>query len=620
MSLAVLPGELLTDDRDLLEGVLTCLTGVEALAAAATCKAFRDALAPSETKIWAEFFAKEFADKDFLFPAPISYARRYRIAHRRVHFCAARWARVRTSSEGPGARQGAASCPMATFGGAFAVYGGWTDARGIQRDLHLLRRAQATSESETSHEEHTVGSWQWEQVALANVRTNGPARATYGPSVTWVATEAGAPTAKLLVLGGVTSGGYRGATGALHTIQIACARGSDASGGEQQGADGAEGEDGGEGSGRVAHLPKLEAAWTDEGSVDGRPRAYHSAVFLPPGGEAHPTNQNKLWVFGGFNDHTPGGCMAALEAFDVAARSWDPLPLGSSGQPEPRARLGHSCVALGGQLFVSGGCTDSSNMKPGEGGEELSDVWVLDTRIESADLTWSCVSMPNHAPPNALQRCHSAVSLGKSILFFGGGRSTSLTNGLTVYDTCSRRWSSGTSTLSGRPPTTRQNAQCGIIPGTGVLVVFGGWKLGPVGQDKNLGDTFLLDLDHDPAVKPENEEDEEDDDDEDDEAGADEGEQDGWGAMMANLPPGVTVVGNHPMFGPIVDMGGQLVPLMMVMNIGGVQENNDPSSGEDSDDDDDDESNDEGGEESDDQDGGEGSTDGDEGGEEVGVA
>jgi hypothetical protein len=50
--------------------------------------------------------------------------------------------------------------------------------------------------------------------------------------------------------------------------------------------------------------------------------------------------------------------------------------------PEPCARLGHTCTALGGQIYVAGGCTDSSNMKPGEGGEELNDVWLLDTRAQ----------------------------------------------------------------------------------------------------------------------------------------------------------------------------------------------------------------------------------------------
>ena len=30
------------------------------------------------------------------------------------------------------------------------------------------------------------------------------------------------------------------------------------------------------------------------------------------------------------------------------------------------------------------------------------------------------------------------------------------------------------------------------------------------------------------------------------------------------LPEGSSVVGNHPVFGPIINLGGQLVPLMML--------------------------------------------------------
>ena len=40
--------------------------------------------------------------------------------------------------------------------------------------------------------------------------------------------------------------------------------------------------------------------------MDGRPRAYHSATYAGAG--AHASNQRKLWVFGGHNDETEGGC------------------------------------------------------------------------------------------------------------------------------------------------------------------------------------------------------------------------------------------------------------------------------------------------------------------------
>jgi hypothetical protein len=469
-------------DRDVLDAILLKLTGVEALRAAATCKAFQNALAPTEA-IWSEYYAIEFGEHGFTFATPLAWSRRYRIAYQRLHLCAARWDRSHTHGDGPGARQGAASCAITAFGGGFAVYGGWTDDHGISRDLHVLCRRESAA-ADGAGDASAIGDWQWSAVPLRQ-RYNGPSRASYGPSLTAVpaAGEEQAESLRLLVLGGVTSGGYRGAMGSVHTIALS--RGAPPTGG----ADGADSGD-----------AVLAGEWTEESSVDGRPRAYHTATYVPTDGTVDASNGGKMFVFGGHNDVTDGGCIAHLETYDVSARTWDPLPLGGAGQgqptpPEPCARLGHSAVLLGGSLFISGGCTDDSNMKPGEGGDELSDVWVLDLRVASADLVWSCVSPLGAAPSGALQRCHGASALGRSIIYFGGGRSSSLTNAISIFDTEAKTWRDGPTSLIGRPPTTRQNAQCAMIPGTGLLAVFGGWKLGPMGQDRNLGDTILLDLD-----------------------------------------------------------------------------------------------------------------------------
>jgi hypothetical protein len=146
-----------------------------------------------------------------------------------------------------------------------------------------------------------------------------------------------------------------------------------------------------------------------------------------------------------------------------------------------------------------------------------------------------------------VQRCHAAVPLGRSLLFFGGGRSDTLSNNLCIYDTETPRWRDGPTTLAGRPPTARQNAQCGIVPGTGVMVVFGGWRLGLMGQDKNLGDTILLDLDFEPGVEGHAgsaAEAEAEDEGESEEEGG--GVQEGFllPELMANLPEGASVVGS----------------------------------------------------------------------------
>ena len=62
------PGEVLSNDRDVVEGVLLHLSGIEALHVASTCRAFRDALAPSEA-IWAEFYSSEFGEHGFSYAA-----------------------------------------------------------------------------------------------------------------------------------------------------------------------------------------------------------------------------------------------------------------------------------------------------------------------------------------------------------------------------------------------------------------------------------------------------------------------------------------------------------------------------------------------------------------------
>ena len=254
-------GEFFANNRDVLDAILLKLTGAQAARVAATCRAFRDALAPAAA-LWAEYYASEFGDADFSFAASVTWARRFQTAYRRLQLCAARWNRGRAGEDdaGPGARQGAASCAftLAAFGGCFAVYGGWTDMHGISRDLHVLRRRESAASD---------SNYYWTPCMIAVTARPGPAprqvysgpsRATYGVTVSAAQSVGGSdgPGAqvervKLLVLGGVTSGGYRGATGALHTIELR--------------------------STLVEHVltgaqaARLSAEWTEESSVGGRP-------------------------------------------------------------------------------------------------------------------------------------------------------------------------------------------------------------------------------------------------------------------------------------------------------------------------------------------------------------
>ena len=71
---------------------------------------------------------------------------------------------------------------------------------------------------------------------------------------------------------------------------------------------------------------------------------------------------------------------------------------------------------------------------------------------------------------------------------------------------------------------------------------------------------------------PSQEEDEEEDEEDEEEDEEEDDEEDSMGQMLAGvaLPAGAVVVGSHPVFGPIVNVGGQLVPLQMLqMQSGG---------------------------------------------------
>lgn len=228
------PGELLTSNRDVLDGILGMLTGIEAGRIASTCRAFAHALAPEEI-IWQTFYSTEFVlhpASDALGP---SWKRRYEIALQRIGLRRARW-----HTRGPwleagydvGSRQGASSCAFSlATQGCFCVYGGWTDEE-ISRDLHVLRR-RSSGEG--------VGAWRWSLLVAADVASHGP-RCSYGPTITAVP-DAGGQSVRLLVLGGVTAGGYRGAVGTLRTVLVAPAE-------DASGADG---------------LPDLAARWVAEG-------------------------------------------------------------------------------------------------------------------------------------------------------------------------------------------------------------------------------------------------------------------------------------------------------------------------------------------------------------------
>jgi hypothetical protein len=158
---------------------------------------------------------------------------------------------------------------------AVAVYGGWTD-RGIAGDMHVLRR---------DGDPEGPATWLWSRVPLGG-RDHAPDRATYGHSLNAVPADEGdgeGAVARLLVCGGVAFGGYRGASGAVHSILVTQ-------------APQAAGDEGGSSSGAAVQRPsaRLRGAFVDSGPLSlGVPRAYHTATYLPWRGGAHESNARK---------------------------------------------------------------------------------------------------------------------------------------------------------------------------------------------------------------------------------------------------------------------------------------------------------------------------------------
>jgi hypothetical protein len=223
--------------------------------------------------------------------------------------------------------------------------------------------------------------------------------------------------------------------------------------------------------------------------------------------DVHPSNARHLWAFGGFNDND--GAIAALECLDVRpglSHGWDRFTTPPFVVDGPVGRFGHTCTLVGGSLYVVGGCTGSSNYKGHSDGEELSDVWKLDLGRPRDELRWEQID--SICPyPDALQRCHSAVRVGTKVLFFAGGGPGNVTNMLCAFDTAVLRGNAATkkedggageknSTTTGPPsqwsaprvanqsltrrmkratmPCPRQNQSSALIPGTGLMMVFGG--------------------------------------------------------------------------------------------------------------------------------------------------
>jgi len=325
--------------------------------------------------------------------------------------------------------------------GGAVLYGGWT-TQGIFNDIWILG----------DHLEwKLVGILRPHVSTYGHVLTKGPESDT---------------SSVFYVSGGVTRGGYGGATNQLVRFEIP----HDVMWKSPQ-----------ETYSDVIRFSVLRQPFTTDGSNAGSRRAYHSVEYI---------FDRLLLYFGGFDED---GVIADLELYDIESDTFSKPSVLTSG---PDARFGHTSVVVSKNnettsILYCGGTNAPNNMKHRFGNDvEYEDMYLL--TIHSADLTctWDTITFES---PNGVsfQRCHSSTMLGhpNSILVFGGGLPG--TNSCAMLSlNVEEKSAVMRDTLTTLSPSSRQNHSAVWLKDDCVLV-FGGAS-GTQEPQEELGDTFIF--------------------------------------------------------------------------------------------------------------------------------
>lgn len=255
----------------------------------------------------------------------------------------------------------------------------------------------------------------------------------------------------------------------------------------------------------MAETGMLESDSEEEHSTAAVKRSYHSAIYYPKKpakrfpdlNRVHSSNRGKLYLFGGFEDQ----CLVdSLQAIDLLTGKVQNLTTCVSGT-RPEARFGHSCVNIDAKMFICGGCNATSNYKPmaGDGSKDFQDMHFIDLSVHQDELCWTkvdlsaCLINRRRVP---ISRCHSNITCGNSMLIFGGGRPSHVTNDLyqfdlsDLHDVKCQQVSLGKQNL----PRKRQNHLSMWLPSRTEFIVFGGCLANQAAHEE-LGDTFVYSLD-----------------------------------------------------------------------------------------------------------------------------
>ncbi len=157
---------------------------------------------------------------------------------------------------------------------------------------------------------------------------------------------------------------------------------------------------------------------------------------------------NALYVMGGRTANSPcsGPALATVERYDIDTDTW------STAAPLPAARSDFAAVAVGGKIFVFGGC---------DGFLRLADVDVYDPVTDM----WSTTPSDLPAGPRFVLQ---AGRIGNLVYVIGGGDATGAVTGrVEVYNTVKDTWSAAA-------PMPTPRGESGVYSHGGRIYVPGG--------------------------------------------------------------------------------------------------------------------------------------------------
>jgi hypothetical protein len=222
------------------------------------------------------------------------------------------------------------------------------------------------------------------------------------------------------------------------------------------------------------------------GTVVPTPRGFHSAIIV------HINGEECMLVWGGLHN---GGCLQALEAFNVEQKRWNRIS--SSGAHLSR-RFGHSCIfqASHRRLVFTGGSDGSDLLR---NGSELCDIGVLTIVNDGSgdQFLWSSPTISLNYIRESMDidimgRCHEASLVSDKILLFGGGAVN--TNSLAVVSLFGLNSTPSLINVF-KPHVSAVQMPFPRCAGASLkyghhLFIFGGWS----NEHDEIGDIFMLDL------------------------------------------------------------------------------------------------------------------------------